>query len=91
MSKWNRTFLADLGERTASTAGYGAITMLTADASGAISGNPQQWWLVVGLPTALCVLKGLLANMSAPASGASLLAAPPAVNVNEIPDDPAEG
>lgn len=81
MSKWSGAFWADLGERTASTAGYGVVTMLTADASGAISGNPEQWWLVVGLPSALCALKGLLANLKDPESGASLLPSPPGPEV----------
>ena len=60
--KWSRAFWADLGERAITTAVYGVIAMLTADASGAISGNPRQWWVVVGLPTALAVLKAILAN-----------------------------
>lgn len=82
MSKWSGNFWADLGERAASTAGYGVITMLTADASGAVSGNPQQWWLIVGLPTSLAVLKGLLANLKDSESGASLLPAPPGPEVD---------
>ena len=77
MSKWGKGYWADLGERTASTAGYGVVAMLTADSTGAVSGSPQQWWLVVGLPTALCALKGLLANVSNPQSGPSLLSSPP--------------
>lgn len=81
MSKWSAGFWADLGERTASTAGYGLITMLTANASGAVSGDPQQWWLVIGLPTALCGLKGLLANLKDSESGASLLPSPPGPDI----------
>jgi hypothetical protein len=81
MSKWSSGYWADLGERTASTAGYGVITMLTANASGAVSGDAEQWWLVVGLPTALSLLKGLLANLKDSESGASLLPSPPGPDV----------
>lgn len=83
MTKWSGAFWADLGERVAATAVYGLVTMLTADASGALSGNAQQWWLIVGLPTALAALKGLLANLKDPESGASLLPSPPGPEVVE--------
>lgn len=81
MNKWSSTYFADLAERVASTAIYGVITMLTADASGAVSGNAKQWWVIVGLPTALSVLKGVLANLGDPESGPSLLPSPPAPDV----------
>lgn len=81
MNKWSKRFWSDLAERVATTAGYGVVTMLTADATGAISGNPQQWWVVVGLPTALAGIKGLLANLGNPESGASLLPSPPGPDV----------
>jgi hypothetical protein len=58
-----QAYWSDLGERVASTAIYGVITMLTADASGAISGRPEQWWVIVGLPTSLSLLKGVLVNL----------------------------
>lgn len=77
-SKWSKSYLADLAERVVSTALYGVIAMLTADASGAISGSARQWWLVVGLPAALSLLKGLLANLADPSSGPSALPSPPA-------------
>lgn len=62
-TKWGRKFFEDTAERVAVTAIYGVITMLTADASGAISGSGQQWWVVVGLPSALSLSKCLLANL----------------------------
>lgn len=76
-ARWTREFWRDLGERVATTAVYGLIVMLTADASGAISGDPQQWWLIVGLPTVLALLKGVLAGIKDPETGASLLSDPP--------------
>ena len=81
MGKWCATYWADLAERVISTALYGVIAMLTADASGVVSGNPRQWWVVVGLPAVLALLKGLLANLAQPESGPSALPAPPAPSV----------
>jgi hypothetical protein len=76
MGKWSRQYLADLAERVISTALYGVIAMLTADASGAISGDAKQWWLVVGLPTALALIKGILANLANSDTGASFVTPP---------------
>lgn len=73
MTKWNKAFWADLAERVGSTALYGVIAMLTADASGVISGDPQQWWAIVGLPAALSALKGVLANMASEKTSASVV------------------
>jgi hypothetical protein len=81
-TKWSRAYFADLLERVVTTALYGVVTMLTADASGAISGSGRQWWLVVGLPTALAGIKGILANIASPDSGPSALPAPPAPEVD---------
>jgi hypothetical protein len=81
MNKWSKDYWIDLTERAGSTAVYGVITMLTADQSGAISGSAEQWWLVVGLPTALSLLKGLAANLKDPESGASLVNHPPGPEV----------
>jgi hypothetical protein len=82
MNKWGSSFWVDLGERAGTTLIYGVIAMLTADANGVISGNAQQWWVVVGLPTALAVLKALLANLAHPESGASLVPHPPGPEVD---------
>ena len=82
-SKWSRAYWVDLGERVVATLVGALITMLTADSSGAISGSVQQWWLFVGLPTVLALLKGLLANLSDPESGASSLPHPPAPELVE--------
>lgn len=81
MSKWSGTFWADLAERVGSTAIYGLIAVLTGDASGAVPNEPKVWWVVVGLPTVLSLLKGILANLKNPESGPSLLPSPPAPDV----------
>lgn len=80
-SKWTKSYAVDLAERVLSTALYGLIVMLTADASGAVSGSAQQWWLIVGLPTVLSLVKGLLANLADADSGASAVPAPPGPDV----------
>lgn len=82
-SKWSGAYWGDLGERVGTTAIYGVITMLTANASGAVSGSAQQWWVVVGLPTALSLLKSLATNLGGTEPSASL--AP--VTSNNAPDD----
>ena len=81
--KWSSTFWADLAERVGTTAIYGLIAVLTGDASGAVSSEPKVWWVMIGLPTALALLKGLAANMASPESGPSLLPSPPAPEVDE--------
>lgn len=81
MNKWSKDFWIDLGERAGATLIGALITMLTADQSGAITGNTQQWWLFVGLPTVLSVLKGLGANLKDSESGASLVNHPPGPEV----------
>lgn len=90
-SRWSRRFWADLLERVGSTAVGGVVTMLTADASGVVSGDARQWWVIVGLPTALAALKGLGANLSDAESGASLLPAPPEGPGPEVMDDGDDG
>lgn len=72
-TKWSPAFWADLGERVGTTAIYGLIAVLTGDASGAVSSEPKVWWVVVGLPSVLSLLKGLAANMANSSTGASLL------------------
>lgn len=80
-SKWSTAYFADLGERVASTAIYGGITLLTAN--GVTDVTTELGWTIVGLPTVLALLKGLLANLKDSESGASLLPSPPGPEVNE--------
>jgi hypothetical protein len=56
--------------------------MLTADSAGIVSGDARQWWVIVGLPAVLSVVKGIVANAKDSESGASLLPAPPGPEVN---------
>ena len=83
MGKWSATYWIDLAERVGATLIGALIAMLTADQTGAVSGDPQQWWLLVGLPTLLALLKGLLANLAHPESGPSAVPAPPAPDVQD--------
>lgn len=76
-NKWSSAFWVDLGERVGATFLGALLTVLTADQSGAIAGSAQQWWLLLGLPTVLSLIKGLLANLKDGESGASLVNAPP--------------
>lgn len=81
--KWSKSYWADLAERVASTAIYGLITLLTANAVTNLT--PELGWTIVGLPTILSLLKGLLANLKDPESGASLLPSPPGPEI--APDE----
>lgn len=84
-SDWSGTFWADLGERVASTAVYGAITLLTANSVTDMT--PELGWTIVGLPTVLSLLKGLAANLKSSESGPSLLPSPPAPVVDDGAQD----
>jgi hypothetical protein len=64
-NKWDKRFWKDAGERVGSAVVTGVTTMLVGDGSGTISGDAKQWWLIVGLPTALVALKCLSANLAA--------------------------
>ncbi len=85
MNKWSRRYFSDLAERVGSTAIYGAISLLTA---AQLDLSLERVWPIVGLPVALALLKGLLANLSAPESGASLLPSPPGPEIDPDPDGP---
>ena len=82
MSKWSKTYWSDLAERVGSTFIQALIGCLVL--TGA---TPVDWsdgkavWAVLGVPTLLALLKGLLANMVNPDSGPSVLPAPPAPEV----------
>lgn len=77
MNKWSSAFWKDLAERTGTAFISGLITLIAMD--NVLEG--PDWdttlWPIVVLPTLLSLLKGLGANMANPASGASLLSAPP--------------
>lgn len=82
MTKWSKRFWADLAERVASTFLGALLTALTV-----VGSTPVDWtdaqvvWTILGLPTLVAVIKGLLGNLANPDSGASLLPAPPGPEV----------
>jgi hypothetical protein len=83
-SKWSGEFFADLTERVVATF-LGALLTVVA----LTEGTPLDWsngqvvWTVLGVPTAVSLIKGLLANMANGESGASALPAPPGPEVND--------
>lgn len=82
--KWSRAFWFDLGERVGATflgALLGAITLV--NATPVDWGDPAALWAVLGVPTAVALIKGLLANLAHPESGASLIDPPPGPRLDE--------
>jgi hypothetical protein len=82
-NKWSKAFWVDFLERVGATFVGALITLVTMDN---ILEGPD-WntvlWPIVVVPTLLAVLKGLLANVKDPESGASLLNHPPGPEVQE--------
>ena len=82
MTKWNKRYFADLAERVGSTFLGALLGTLTLTGT-----TPVDWtdgkviWAVLGIPTAVSLIKGLLANLGDPESGASILPAPPGPEV----------
>lgn len=74
MSKWNRTYWQDLGERVVSTE-IGALLATTA----LMGGTALDWsdgkavWATLGVPPAVSLLKGLLANLGSGEPSASVV------------------
>lgn len=77
-SKWTRAFWVDLGERVVATF-LGALltTLLLVNSTPVDWADGQAVWTVLGVPTLVALIKGLLANLADPESGASLVPAPP--------------
>jgi hypothetical protein len=81
-SKWSKAFWLDLGERVASTF-LGALLAYLVTDNTLEKVDFDQLWPVIVLPTLVSLIKGLLANLASPESGASLIKAPPGpVEVN---------
>lgn len=83
-NKWSGRFWADLAERVGFTF-LGALLGCVA-----LTGStPVDWtdaaavWAVIGVPTLVALIKGLMANMAVPESGASALPVPPGPVVEE--------
>jgi ABC-type amino acid transport system permease subunit len=77
VNKRSRAFWVDLGERVGATFLGALAALITLSETTAVAWtDPAYLWPVLGLPTAISLVKGLLANLAAPGSGASLV--PPA-------------
>lgn len=71
--KWGRAYWADLGERVGASAVGGALTMITADSAGVADYSERAWWVLVGIPAATSLLKGLLVNFGGTEPTASVV------------------
>lgn len=70
-SKWGKAYWTDLGERAGASLVGGLLTMV-----GLTSLTDLTWgfaWVVLGVPTATSVLKGLLVNLGGSAPSASIV------------------
>lgn len=70
-SKWNKAYFADLTERVGASAVGGLLTMV-----GLTNLTSLTWeytWVVVGVPAATSLLKGLLVNLGGGAPTASIV------------------
>lgn len=82
MNKWSKAFWVDLAERVGATFLGALLTVLTVTGS-----TPVDWtdgtvvWTILGVPTLVSLIKGLLANLADAESGASLVPAPPGPEV----------
>lgn len=81
-SKWSRRFWSDLAERVGATFLGALLSLIVMD--NVLEG--PDWdttlWPIVVLPTAVSLIKGLLANLANSESGASLLPAPPGPDID---------
>lgn len=81
MNKWSKSYFSDLAERVASTVIQVLIPMVVAAQTTSLDYNLAA--KVVGTAGLLALLKGLLANLGNPASGASVLPVSPGPEVND--------
>lgn len=82
-TKWDKAFLADLLERVGSTFLGALLTVLTVTGSTLVDwSNGQVVWAILGVPTLVSLVKGLLANLANGESGASALPSPPGPQVD---------
>jgi hypothetical protein len=75
-SKWSKAYWYDLAERVASTF-LGALLAYIVTDNVLEKVSFEQLWPVLILPTLVSLIKGLLANLVEPRSGASMLPSPP--------------
>lgn len=84
MNRWTGRFWLDLAERVGSVFLYSVLTLLTTYGVSDLGGlGIDELWPVAFLPAILSLVKGLLANMANPESGASWLPSPPGPEVND--------
>ena len=76
MTKWSKSFWADLGERVGSTF-LGALIPAAVAAGNLAALDWVNALELAGSAAGISLLKGLLANLKDPESGASLLSSPP--------------
>ncbi len=72
-NKWGRAYFTDLAERVGASAVGGALTMITADSTGVADYSERAWWVLVGIPAATALLKGLLVNLGGTQPTASVV------------------
>lgn len=84
MNKWSKQFWVDLAERVGSTFVGALLAAITLTGATSVDwSNGAAIWAVLGVPTVVSFLKGLLANLADPESGASLVPFPPGPEVND--------
>lgn len=89
MNKWGKLFWIDLGERVGATFLGALLAMFTLDMNTPVDwGDPKAVWIVLGVPTLVSLIKGLLGNLASPVSGASLV---PANDGGPVVSGPARG
>jgi hypothetical protein len=76
VNRWTKAYWYDLAERVASTF-LGALLAYIVTDNVLDRVSFDQLWPVLILPTLVSLIKGLLANMVEPRSGASMLPSPP--------------
>jgi hypothetical protein len=89
MSKWSGRYWADLGERVASTEIAVLLTVLVTTGVTNVDWSDSKYVVTtLVVPPIVTLLKGLLANLANPESGASLLPAPPQGPGPDVQDPP---
>jgi hypothetical protein len=77
MTMQDKAFARDLGERVAATFLGALLTVLTVTGSTSVDwSDGAVVWAILGVPTLTSLVKGLLAHLASPESGASALPAP---------------
>ena len=84
--KWSKGYWMDLGERVTFTF-LGALLAYIVTDNVLERPDFDELWGILVLPTLVSLIKGLLANLVNPESGASFISAPPGPVIEELPDD----